>query len=83
MDRFKVNYRLVAANQAEAEALGDAIALEDTLEIPRKYPAMRFQAAILKMSFWTGSKIQLRLMTGYGRQLLAITSMRSVGNCHS
>ncbi|NNE89976.1 MAG: ribulose 1,5-bisphosphate carboxylase [Silicimonas sp.] len=35
MDRFVITYRLAALNQAEAEALATAIALENTLEIPR------------------------------------------------
>lgn len=35
MDRFAVTYRLVAKSQSDAEALAEAIALEDTLEIPR------------------------------------------------
>ncbi|MHA3914092.1 RuBisCO large subunit C-terminal-like domain-containing protein [Halovulum sp. GXIMD14793] len=35
MDRFVVTYRLVAETREDAEALADAIALEDTLEIPR------------------------------------------------
>ena len=35
MDRFEVTYRLVAENQADAMSLAEAIALEDTLEIPR------------------------------------------------
>ncbi len=34
-DRFHVIYRLVAANDADAAALADAIAVEDTVEIPR------------------------------------------------
>lgn len=35
MDRFEVTYRLLATSQADAQSLADAIALEDTLEIPR------------------------------------------------
>lgn len=35
MDRFVVTYRLVAESQSEAVSLAEAIALEDTLEIPR------------------------------------------------
>ncbi|NRA58010.1 MAG: ribulose 1,5-bisphosphate carboxylase [Phycisphaerales bacterium] len=34
-DRFEVTYRLVAASEADAQALAEAIALEDTVEIPR------------------------------------------------
>jgi ribulose-bisphosphate carboxylase large chain len=34
-DRFEVTYRLVAKSTADAQALADAIALEDTVEIPR------------------------------------------------
>lgn len=35
MDRFSVVYRLFAASHAEAENFADAIALENTVEIPR------------------------------------------------
>ncbi|MEM9343559.1 MAG: RuBisCO large subunit C-terminal-like domain-containing protein [Pseudomonadota bacterium] len=35
MDRFQVTYRLVAEDRSAAKSLADAIALEDTLEIPR------------------------------------------------
>ncbi len=35
MDRFTVTYRVVADDQVDAEARAAAIALEDTLEIPR------------------------------------------------
>ncbi len=35
MDRFKVKYRIFADSHADAESRADAIALEDTLEIPR------------------------------------------------
>ncbi|MCB1385978.1 MAG: ribulose 1,5-bisphosphate carboxylase [Nitratireductor sp.] len=35
MDRFAVTYRLVAGSRADAEELAEAIALEDTVEIPR------------------------------------------------
>ncbi|MBO6920411.1 MAG: ribulose 1,5-bisphosphate carboxylase [Rhizobiaceae bacterium] len=35
MDRFSVDYRLFAASHAEAENFADAIALENTVEIPR------------------------------------------------
>lgn len=35
MDRFTVTYRLFAEDQADAEARAAAVALEDTLEIPR------------------------------------------------
>jgi ribulose-bisphosphate carboxylase large chain len=35
VERFEVIYRLVAADQADALSLAEAIALEDTLEIPR------------------------------------------------
>lgn len=35
MDRFQVSYRIFAKDHADAEARAEAIALEDTLEIPR------------------------------------------------
>lgn len=35
MDRFEVSYRIFADDQSDAEARAAAIALEDTLEIPR------------------------------------------------
>lgn len=35
MDRFEVTYRLVATDAADAQSLAEAIALEDTVEIPR------------------------------------------------
>ncbi len=35
MDRFHVTYRLLASDADEAAALAEAVALEDTLEIPR------------------------------------------------
>lgn len=36
MDRFTVTYRIVANDDADAKARAEAIALEDTLEIPRE-----------------------------------------------
>jgi ribulose-bisphosphate carboxylase large chain len=35
MDRFEVTYRLVANDRSDAHSLAEAVALEDTLEIPR------------------------------------------------
>ncbi len=35
MDRFQITYRLFAENEGDAQAFAEAIALENTLEIPR------------------------------------------------